>query len=70
MGEQVAARFKKKKDALPVMRELKRFRFRMTDKDQSKSVFTLHLAVKLLGRVQARWPIKYPNAYGCKHPAQ
>lgn len=42
----------------------------MTDKDQSKSVFTLHLAVKLLGRVQARWPIKYPNAYGCKHPAQ
>lgn len=35
----------------------------MTDKDQSKKVQTLHLATKLLGRVQARNTINTKPSY-------
>ena len=52
----------KKKNIIRDMRFEENFRFHMTDKNQSE-VSTLHLAARLLGRVQARKPINSKPSY-------
>lgn len=62
----MAASSKKRRSFTSDRKAERNFRIPMTDKDQSKKVHTLHLATKLLGRVQARNSINTKTPYESK----